>query len=48
MSLETWELVTAELFEFKGKAYLVTSNYYSDFFEFNHLGSPSKSMSSLS
>lgn len=45
MSLETWEQVTVDLFEFERKAYLVTSNYYSDFFEFNHLRSPSKSMS---
>ena len=45
MSPETpsrpWQRVAADLFEFEGKTYLVTSDYYSDFFELDHLRSPS-------
>jgi len=45
MSPETpnglWEPVVADLFELEGKTYLVTSDYYSDFFELDHLRSPS-------
>ena len=45
MSSETpnrpWQQVVADLFEFEGKTYLVTSDYYSDFFELDHLRSPS-------
>ena len=45
MSPETpsrpWQPVAADLFEFEGKTYLVTSDYYSDFFELDHLRSPS-------
>ena len=31
--------MAADLFEFQGKTYLVTSGYYSDFFELDHLRS---------
>ena len=45
MSPETpnrpWQRVASDLFEFEGKTYLVTSDYYSDFFELDHLRSPS-------
>ena len=33
--------MAADLFEFEGKTYLVTSDCYSDFFEMDHLRSPS-------
>ena len=36
-----WQRVAADLFEFGEKTYLVTSDYYSDFFEVDHLKSPS-------
>ena len=39
-----WQRVAADLIEFEGKTYLVTSDYYSDFFELDHL----RSLSSLS
>jgi len=47
MSPETlnqpWQQVTADLFEHEEKTYLVTSDYYSDFFELDHLrGCPRK------
>ena len=45
MSPETpnrpWQRVAADLFEFERRTYLVTSDYYSDFFELEHLRSPS-------
>ena len=45
MSPETpnrpWQPVAADLFEFEGKTYLVSSDYYSNFFELDHLRSPS-------
>ena len=36
-----WQQVAADLFEFEEKTFLVTSDYYSDFFELDHLRSPS-------
>ena len=36
-----WKRVAADLFELEGKAYSVTSDYYSDFFELDHVRSPS-------
>ena len=36
-----WQRVAADLFEFEGKTYLVTSDYYNDFLELDHLRSPS-------
>jgi len=45
MSPETpnqpWQRVAADLFELEEKPYLVTSDYYSNFFELDHLRSPS-------
>ena len=45
MSPETpnrpWQQVAADLFEFERRTYLVTSDYYSDFFELEHLRPPS-------
>ena len=45
MSPETpnrpWQRVAADLFEFERRTYLVTSDYYSDFFELEHFRSPS-------
>ena len=45
MSPETpdrpWQRKAADLFEFERRTYLVTSDYYSDFFELEHLRSPS-------
>ena len=34
-----WQYVVADLFELEGKSYLVTSDYFSDFFELDHLRS---------
>ena len=36
-----WQRVAADLFEFEEKTYLVTSDYYNDFLELDHLRSPS-------
>jgi len=32
-----WQFVAADLFELEGKSYLMTSDYFSDFFELDHL-----------
>ena len=32
-----WEKVGADLFSFKGRQYLITVDYYSQFFELDHL-----------
>ena len=34
-----WQYVAADLFELEGKSYLLTSNYFSDVFELDHLRS---------
>ena len=36
-----WQFVAADLFEFNGKSYLVTVDYFSDFLELDHLRRPS-------
>ena len=36
-----WQYVVVDLFELEGKSYLVTSDYFSDFFELDHLRSTS-------
>ena len=45
MSPETpnppWKRVAKDLFDFEGKTYLFTSEYYYDFFELDHLRSSS-------
>jgi hypothetical protein len=34
-----WQRVAAHLFEHAGRTYLVTTDYFSDFFELDHLRS---------
>ena len=36
-----WQFVAADPFELNGKSYLVTADYFGDFFELNHLRSTS-------
>ena len=39
MPSRPWQYVGADLFELEGKSYLVMSDYFSDFFELDHLRS---------